>query len=72
MKVREIKSRDNRVIGYITETHGKFEARNLQYKILGYYDPKNNRTTDSSYRVLCYGDVLASLVIENSQMKGIW
>jgi hypothetical protein len=60
--------RDSRfnVLGYIEASGdaGKLIARDSRFQLRGYYDPRTNTTRDRSFRVVGYGNLLASLLGE--------
>ena len=53
-----------KVVGYIEETGlgGMLVVKDASLQIKGYYDPHANRTMDSSFRTIAYGNVLATLI----------
>jgi hypothetical protein len=58
-----IKDRDYRTIGYVETTpDGKKKAIDVNFRTLGYYDPKRNITTDLDFHIIAQGDVLSALI----------
>lgn len=52
-----------RVIGYIdTASDGKQTGRDAHFRVVGYYEPRTNVTKDPQFRVVGYGNLLASLI----------
>lgn len=63
MSTVTIKDAQFRVLGYIdAESDGTQTARDSQYRVLGYYDPRKDLTRDPQYRLVGYGNLLASLI----------
>lgn len=61
--VQTIKDHTHRIIGYIeTRSDGTLVAKDASHRILGYYDPRTDQTKNASYRILGYGNLLASLI----------
>ena len=58
-----IRDRQNKIIGYIvTRSDGKQQVETFSGRILGYYDPKRDRTEDFGGRTVGYGNLLATLL----------
>lgn len=58
----EIKDFMGMIKGYIEiDNYGKKTVKDFYGKILGYYDPRTNQTTDFFGRILANGDISASL-----------
>ncbi|MBE7157468.1 MAG: hypothetical protein INR62_03370 [Rhodospirillales bacterium] len=58
-----LRDRQNKVIGYIvTRSDGKQQAETFSGHVLGYYDPKRDRTEDRQGRTVGYGNLLATLL----------
>lgn len=73
MNEQKITKPSGQIVGYIRESfNGKLEARALDNKLLGTYDPKTNRTQDTANKTICFGNALSALVIEHAKKKGIW
>lgn len=63
MARQAIKDQNFRTIGYIeTESSGRQKALDASFRTLGYFDPKQNKTLDSSFRTIAQGNVLSGLV----------
>lgn len=62
MADQQIRTTSGTLIGTIkTESNGKLKAVSPSGTILGYYDPKTNRTTLPSGTTVAQGNVLATL-----------
>jgi cytochrome c1 len=63
MSRETLKDRNYRIIGYIeTDSQGKQKILDPQYRPRGTFDPKTNKTTDASYRVVGSGNLLTTLL----------
>jgi len=53
-----------KVVGYIEKsgTGGKLTAKDSIFRVKGHYDPRTNRTLDSCFRMVSYGNTLAALL----------
>ena len=59
-----IKSASGLIIGYLdTESNGDVVAKDSYGRIVGYYRKNNNTTTDSTGRILYYGNCAVALVV---------
>jgi len=71
MYEQKITRPDGMVLGFIRETfNGRLEARAVDNKLLGTFDPKTNRTQDTTNRTICFGNGLSALVMEHAREKG--
>ena len=53
----------NSVIGYIvTDSNGKQTIQTRTLKVLGYYDPKSNKTMDCNLKIIGTGNLLTRLL----------
>ena len=53
----------NRTIGYIvTRNDGKQQLEDISGHILGYYDPKQDKTEDHRHKTVGYGNLLTTLL----------
>jgi hypothetical protein len=60
-----IRTPSNKVLGYIEILgDGRQKATDATNKILGYFDPKRNVTTDPNNRVLARANILSGLIYE--------
>lgn len=57
-----IRDRTGQRLGIIAEEGSRLVARNISNLPLGYYDPKDDYTRDRNQRIICKGNVLASLI----------
>ena len=63
MARQTLKDRSNRIIGYIeTDSSGRQTIKDASNRIKGRYDPKTNKTKDSSNRIVGTGNLLTSLL----------
>lgn len=63
-----IRDNNNRTLGYIDNVAGgKLKATDASFRTLGYYDPRQNKTHDPSYRTIAKGNVLSALIYEQQQ-----
>jgi hypothetical protein len=64
----QLKDKHNNIIGYIDEQpDGTLVAKDHGFKILGYYDPKSNRTCDRTFYTIGYGNLLTTLFTKIQQ-----
>lgn len=58
-----IKDRNFKILGYIEDMGGgKQKALDANYRTLGYYDPRTDKTQDANYRTIANGNVLSGLI----------
>ena len=51
------------IIGYVEiNDDGKKTLKDSHFMIKGYYEPRQNVTKDSNFRIVGYGDILTSLL----------
>lgn len=63
MGVTMLRNIHYRVLGYIEqESDGTLTIKDSNYRVKGYYDPKQNVTKDSNYRVVAHGNLLTTLL----------
>ena len=63
MADQQIKDRGGRLVGIIkTLPNGRQEIRDPSGRSLGTYDPKTNKTKDSTGRLVATGNVLTALL----------
>lgn len=64
MTTQTLKDAYFKTIGYIeTDKNGKQTGKNAHFSTVGYYDPRTDRTTNSHFSVVAYGNTLASLIM---------
>lgn len=67
----EIKNRFGKTLGYIIEEReGYYKGTDYFFKILGYYDEKKDVTYDYFGKPLSSGNILSSLIMEETYEKG--
>lgn len=60
-----IRDRNQALLGRIeTMSDGRQKATDLYGRLLGWYDPRRDVTTDGNLRVLARGNVLAGLIYD--------
>lgn len=58
-----LKTKNHRVLAYIeVDSRGRHTIYDHTHRILGYYDPRTNRTTDRVNRIVGYGYLMAALI----------
>ncbi|WP_198086379.1 hypothetical protein [Variovorax sp. E3] len=58
-----LRDRLSLIIGFIdTDPRGKQTGRDASSRIVGYYDPRTNKTMDAQSRIIGSGNLLASLI----------
>ena len=64
-----IKDFYNRLIGYIEtdDRTGDKVGKDFYHRIVGYYNKKQNVTTDFYRKIISRGDMLSSLITEDSR-----
>lgn len=63
-----IRDRQGTTLGRLTtERSGRIVASDRNGRMLGYYDPKADRTYERLGRFLAQGNICAALIVENSQ-----
>ncbi|MHB8249592.1 MAG: hypothetical protein ACYDCX_12015 [Acidithiobacillus sp.] len=63
-----IKDNSGAVIGYVeTLPGGKQIAKNKDFVVKGYYDPKTEITTDASLKPIGKGNLLSSLIFRGDK-----
>lgn len=68
MNLQTLKDAQYRIIGYIeTGNNGRQTAKDAQFRILGYYEPQHNATQDLQFRIIGYGNLLPSLILNQEQ-----
>jgi len=61
--IQTLKDSNYRVLGYIEqESDGTLTIKDSNYRVKGYYDPKQNVTKDTNYRVVAHGNLLTTLL----------
>jgi hypothetical protein len=60
---RELRDRNGRLLGKITETGGRLEIRDAAGRLKGKYDPRTDKTYDANGRLAGTGNLLAALVV---------
>ena len=66
-----IRDRTGQRLGTIVQEGNRFVARNLSNLPLGYYDPQDDYTRDTTQKILCKGNVLSALVLKAAGSRGI-
>jgi hypothetical protein len=62
---KAIRDRNSRILGYIeTMADGRQKALDTHLRVLGFYDPRRNITTDANVRIIAQGNVLSALVYD--------
>ena len=65
MSRQAIKDRNDRILGYIEMlSDGRLKATDRNSKLLGWFDPHRNVTTDASSRVVAKANVLSGLILD--------
>ena len=63
MADRPLRDANGRLLGKIsTLSDGRAEIRDQNSRLLGRYDPRENKTRDRNSRIVGYGDLLSSLL----------
>ena len=58
----QLKDKHYNIIGYIDEQpDGTLVAKDHNFRVLGYYDPRSNRTSNSTFNPVGYGNLLTTL-----------
>lgn len=60
--MEEIRDSDGKLLGTIRNDAGQLVARDANYGMLGFYDPRTDQTKDPCYRVIGMGNLLATLI----------
>ena len=65
MSRQTIRDRNDRVLGYIeTLADGRQKATDRDSKLLGWFNPHRNVTTDAGSRTLAKANVLSGLILD--------
>lgn len=59
-----IRDRTGQSLGIIIKEGGRLVARNVENLPLGYYYPKEGYTRDTTQKIICQGNALATLVLK--------
>lgn len=63
MKKTALTTANHRVVAYVTvDARGVHTITDYRHRVLGYYDPRTNRTTNRTHRIVGYGYQLPRLV----------
>ena len=63
MARQAIKDKNFRTVGYIEDMPGgKQKALDANFRTLGRYDPRSNKTQDANFRTIATGNVLSGLI----------
>ena len=62
--MQEIRDPEGRLLGTIRNDAGQLVARDANYRMLGFYDPRTDKTKDPRYRVIGMGNLLATLIAQ--------
>jgi len=66
LKRETVKDRDGGTIGYVeTCSDGRTKATDRDNRMLGYFDPRRNVTTELDNRILARANVLSGLVYDH-------
>jgi len=62
MSTEILRDRSGHLLGRIKEVNGEYELRDVNGKLLGWYNPKTNATRDRNGRLIGRGNLLVSLL----------
>ena len=63
MPTSTLKTRNHHIVAYVAiDARGVHKITDQHHRILGYYDPRTNRTTNQHHKIIGYGCLLAKLI----------
>ncbi|MDX2101060.1 MAG: hypothetical protein SF002_00820 [Alphaproteobacteria bacterium] len=67
----EVKAPNGGIVGYVVARHGRYEARDREGRLLGYWTLAQLHTTDPAGRSLGFGNWTLKVVVDNARRSGL-
>ena len=67
----EVKAADGAIVGFVVARHGRYEARDRDGRLLGFWTLAQLHTTDVTGRSLGFGNLTLKVVVDNARRRGL-